>query len=254
MNTPLTFVLLAMLSAIPRPGLSQAYKNETIVYLDENGHPTQDTTSTVLHQTIHFDDTLWVHNFYRQHGHCFSSVSCSDADGHVLNGRFVSYSQLGAADTVGDYSKGIRNGQWKFYTPEGRLMGYQMYQDGSLLWTKDTLQIRHEEDTLDSKIKIEIAAAFPGGREAWMRYLKNNLRYPVYEFKHRVQGEVVIDFVVDSTGHIPASSVWVSRSAEFALDEEALRFILNGGPWFPAIQNGRPVKSQKRQLIAFKRQ
>ena len=253
MNTPPTVVLLAMLLALPRPGLPQAYKNETIVYLDDVGHRTDEKTATVLHQIVRFNDTLWEHNFYQEHGHCFSSVCCSDSDGNVLNGRFVSYSQLGAADTVGDYSNGVRNGQWKFYTPEGRLMGYQLYQDGLLLWTKDTLQIRREEDTLDGKKRIEIAAAFPGGKEAWLWYMKKSLRYPAYEFKHRVQGEVVIDFVVDSTGHIPASSVWVSRSAEFALDEEALRFILNTGAWTPAIQNGRQVKSQKRQLIDFSR-
>jgi protein TonB len=261
MNTPLTFVLLAMLSAIPRPGLSQVYKNEKLIFLDDNGHRTEEKTATVLHQIIQFNDTLWEHNFYHEHGHCFSSVCCNDADGNVLNGRFVSYSLFGTADTVGDYSKGRRNGEWRFFTPTGRLLGYQMYQDGSLLWTKDTLQIKHEADSLktlgksdgsDDAIKVEIEAAFPGGAQAWLRYMSKNLRYPDDDVKRKVEGQVNVEFVVDLTGHIPETSAWVSRSVEFNLDQEAIRIILNSRIWVPAIQNGRQVRSYKRQPIVFK--
>jgi TonB family protein len=263
MNTPLSLALLVMLSTIPHSCLPQAFKNETIVYLDDDGHRAEEKTATVLHQIVQVNDTLWEHKFYQKHGRCFSSLCCSDADGNVLNGRFVSYSPLGTADTVGDYVKGKRNGQWRFFAPTGRLLGYQMYQDGSLLWTKDTLQKMQEADSLkglhqndnsDVKTKVEIEAAFPGGTAAWLRYMNKNLRYPDDAAKRKVEGQVIVDFVVDTTGHIPETSVWVSRSVEFALDEEATRIILNSRIWVPAIQNGRQVTSYKRQPIIFKLQ
>lgn len=261
MNTPLTLVLLTLLATFPRPSHSQVYKDEKLVFLDDEGHRTEEKTATVLHQIVQFNDTLWEHNFYHEHGHCFSSLSCSDADGNVLNGRFVSYSPFGTVDTVGDYSKGRRNGRWSFFTPTGRLLGYQMYQDGSLLWTKDTSQIKHEADSLkelgksdgsDGTIQVEIEAAFPGGARIWQSYLNKNLRYPKDAVKRKVEGQVIVDFVVDQTGHIPETSAWVSRSVEFALDREAIRIILNSRMWVPAIQNGRQARSYKRQPIVFK--
>jgi periplasmic protein TonB len=261
MIKPFTIVLLTALWATPRPGLSQVHKHEKIVYLDDDGNPAKEKKATMLHQTIQLNDTLWEHNFYHQHGHCISSIRCSDAKGNVLNGRFVSYSLFGTVDTVGDYSKGRRTGQWSFYTPTGRLLGYQMYQDGAIRWAKDSLQIQYEKDSLkeqrkkdslDGKKIIEIESAFPGGARAWLGYLNINLRYPDDDVNRGIQGTVVVDFVVDSTGHIPESSVWVSRSIEFAIDKEAIRIVQHSPVWVPAIQDGRMANSFKQQPIVFK--
>lgn len=43
---------------------------------------------------------------------------------------------------------------------------------------------------------------FPGGEEALMRFIKNNLKYPGLAEKYRVQGRVVSAFVVNTDGNL----------------------------------------------------
>lgn len=259
MKVPFPIVLATALWVIPQVALTQTYKNEKVIYLDADGHPTKLKKAALIEQVIQFGDTLWEFNIYNQPGHCIRSIQCSDAEGNVFNGRFVSYSLFGTADTIGDCVKGSRSGQWGFYTPQGRLLGHQFYKNGELLWTKDTLQIQHELDSVKAlhadnsrtAKKLEFESNFPGGAMGWLQYLNKSLRYPDDAVNNRVQGTVIVDFLVDTTGHIPASSVWVSRSIDFDLDEEAVRMILNSPAWIPASRNGRLVKSYKRQPIVF---
>jgi len=65
-------------------------------------------------------------------------------------------------------------------------------------------------------------------------------------------GTVVVSFTVDADGQIPKSSIWINRSAEFSLDQETIRLIVNSPAWAPAVQNGRNVKSYRTQPMVFK--
>jgi protein TonB len=42
------------------------------------------------------------------------------------------------------------------------------------------------------------------------------------------------------------------ESATDELNKEAIRVISRSGKWIPAMQNGRKVKSYKRQAIVFR--
>jgi protein TonB len=265
-------VLAGLLWAAPLFLYAQVYRNEKIAYLDADGRPSKEKKAAYLQQVIQFNDTLWEHNFYVFRGHKLSSVRCRDAAGNVLNGRYATYSVFGTLDTLGEYANGKRNGEWSIYTTFGRLLARQFYQNGVLQWTKDSLQVRHEQDSakaarelvkkdsarfvttvhLDSITKIEVESDFPGGPRGWLNFMNKNLRYPGDAVNRNVQGQVVVDFVVDKEGHIAESTVWVSRSIEFALDQEAIRLILHSPDWTPASQNGRPVKSYKRQPVNFR--
>jgi periplasmic protein TonB len=172
---------------------------------------------------------------------------------------------MGYQDTTGQYVNGRRNGSWTTYTSRGRLETIQQYKEGSLLWTKDSLQFKREGDSLlalhkkDSDIvnrrtfvKVEIESEFPGGAAGWAQYIHKNLRYPDNAVKNRIQGQVLIGFIVDTIGHIPPTSIVILHSVEYSLDHEALRIIFSSPDWTPAVQNGRKVKSYKRQPITFK--
>jgi TonB family protein len=262
MKATITIVLLA-LYAVFAPAVAHSQdQNEKLSYLDETGNPIKEKKAVFLQQVIQFDDTLWELNFYRMHGPRIKSFRCRDEQGKILNGRFVSYSASGSADTIGEYTNGKQTGFWNIYTMTGRLIAQQKYENGDLLWTKDTLQLnRHVDSLMKSRkdsvniqrfTKIEIESEFPGGTVAWLKYLNKNLRYPDDAVNRRIQGQVVVGFIVDTLGHIPVSSAWVNRSVEFSLDKEALRIILNSPAWTPASQNGRLVKSYKMQPIIFK--
>jgi protein TonB len=99
--------------------------------------------------------------------------------------------------------------------------------------------------------KVEIESAYPGGSAAWLRYLNKNLRFPDEAVNNEISGTVVVQFIVDKEG-IVSDVEAISGPESGGLREEAARVIKKSGKWTPAIQNGRQVKSYKKQPIVFK--
>ncbi len=99
--------------------------------------------------------------------------------------------------------------------------------------------------------KVEIESSYPGGSSAWMRYLNKTFRYPQEAQENEIQGTVVVQFIVDKDGNVSDVEA-VSGPTNGGLRDEAIRVIKKSGKWEPAVQNGRKVKSYKKQPITFK--
>ncbi|MBZ5859456.1 energy transducer TonB [Flavihumibacter profundi] len=108
---------------------------------------------------------------------------------------------------------------------------------------------KQEEDWDKTFTKVEIESDYPGGASAWQRYLNKSLHYPQEAIDQEVQGTVVVQFIVDKAGMV---SDVEAISGPQELREEAVRVIKKSGQWTPAVQNGRQVKSYKKQPITFK--
>ena len=100
----------------------------------------------------------------------------------------------------------------------------------------DTPQEEEEEEVFMS---AEQPPMFPGGMEALMKYLNDNIIYPVIALENGVSGTVVLQFVVSKTGKI--ADIKVLNSVDRALDEEAVRVVSKMPDWQPAKQNGNNV-------------
>jgi protein TonB len=98
-------------------------------------------------------------------------------------------------------------------------------------------------------IHVQIESEYPGGLESWKRFLNKNIRYPELAIENQIQGMVIVQFIVDRSGNV---SEVQAISGPNELRDEAVRVIRKSGQWIPAIQNGRQVKSYKRQPIIFK--
>ncbi len=98
--------------------------------------------------------------------------------------------------------------------------------------------------------KVENPAEFPGGAEAWRRYLERNLRYPAAAQENGTQAIVRVQFVVDRDGNI--SEVQALDNPGDGLAEEAVRIIKSGPRWKPAEQNGSKVIFRHIQSISFR--
>lgn len=110
---------------------------------------------------------------------------------------------------------------------------------------------RAVEDYDRTFTKVEIESEYPGGTAAWMRYLNRNFRFPEDAINNEIQGTVVVQFIVDKEGNV--SEVEAISGPELGgLRQEAVRVIKQSGKWIPAIQNGRSVKSYKKQPVQFK--
>ena len=98
-------------------------------------------------------------------------------------------------------------------------------------------------------VSVQIESEYPGGFREWERYLRKNFKYPQDAIDNEIEGTVMVQFIVDKEGNV--SNVEAVDGPEI-LRSEAIRVIKKSGKWNPAVQNGRQVKSYKRQAVVFK--
>lgn len=91
---------------------------------------------------------------------------------------------------------------------------------------------------------------YPGGRQAMMSFLSTNTNYPEVCVKDSIQGVVVVQFTVDTTGKVTRAHI--VRSVHPELDAEALRVVNSFPAWKPAMQNGKPVSSKYTMPVVFR--
>ena len=108
-----------------------------------------------------------------------------------------------------------------------------------------------EEETKIFEV-VEQMPSFPGGMQALMEYLGNNVKYPVVAQENGVQGRVVVSFVVERDGSI--TDVKVVRSVDPSLDKEAVRVVKSMPRWIPGKQNGQAVRVKYNVPVAFRLQ
>jgi protein TonB len=97
--------------------------------------------------------------------------------------------------------------------------------------------------------KVEIESEFPGGAKAWLQFLNEHLTYPKKAVRKRIEGTVLLQFIVDKDGSI---SDLKALNGDPILIEAALNAMKDSPNWRPAVQNGKRVKSYKKQPISFK--
>jgi len=111
------------------------------------------------------------------------------------------------------------------------------------------IQEEEEEEEHVIFIVVEEQPGFPGGEEARMRYLHQNMRYPTIARESGIQGTIFITFVVERDGSI--TDVRILRGIGGGCDEEAIRVVQNMPKWAPGKQRGRPVRVQFNMPIRF---
>ena len=96
---------------------------------------------------------------------------------------------------------------------------------------------------------VEDMPAFPGGMEAMIQFISSNIKYPAAAKKQKVDGRVLVKFVVEKDGSI--TEVKVIKPAFPSLDAEAIRVVKAMPKWKPGYQNGQAVRVQFAMPINF---
>lgn len=99
---------------------------------------------------------------------------------------------------------------------------------------------------------VETMPEFPGGTQEMMKYIAQNLKYPVIAQEGGKQGRVIIQFVVTRTGQV--SDVKIGRSVDPSLDAEAIRIVESMPKWKPGEIKGQPVNVKYTLPISFRLQ
>ena len=102
-------------------------------------------------------------------------------------------------------------------------------------------------------VVVESMPEFPGGAQAMMRYIAENIKYPVIAQENGIQGRVICQFVVEKDGKVSDIQV-VRSSGEASLDKEAQRVIGSMPKWKPGKQRGKPVRVKYTLPVNFRLQ
>ena len=97
---------------------------------------------------------------------------------------------------------------------------------------------------------VENMPEFPGGMSACLKFLADHVAYPKEAAEKKIQGRVIVQFVVMKDGFIANSRV--IRSVDPLLDAEALRVIGLMPKWKPGTQRGQAVNVKFTMPITFR--
>lgn len=105
----------------------------------------------------------------------------------------------------------------------------------------------------DSTRIFSIADTMPqysGGEKALLKFISDNLKYPLEARMNGIRGRVYVRFVIAETGDM--ESMEIMRGIGSGCDEEALRVIrMTNGHWKPAYRNGKTVKTAFNISLSF---
>ena len=99
---------------------------------------------------------------------------------------------------------------------------------------------------------VEEKPEYPGGMGELSKLLSSNLKYPLISQENGVQGEVLVQFVVDKEGNV--EEVTVFKGVDPYLDAEALRVIKMMPKWKPGKHEGKEVNVKCTIPVGFRLQ
>ncbi|WP_419700132.1 TonB family protein [Mucilaginibacter sp. NFX135] len=105
------------------------------------------------------------------------------------------------------------------------------------------------EDTNTVFTSVEQVPEFPGGLEAFGKFLGENVKYPKADREKGIKGRVIATFIVEPDGAL--SNIKITRGLSETIDAEAERVLEISPKWKPGIQNGKAVRVQYSVPISF---
>ncbi len=97
---------------------------------------------------------------------------------------------------------------------------------------------------------VESMPEFPGGIEAFYKYVADEMDYPSAARRMGIEGRVYVQFIIDKDGSI--TEVNAVRGIGAGCDEEAELVLENAPKWIPGKQRGRAVKVRMILPITFR--
>ncbi len=126
-------------------------------------------------------------------------------------------------------------------------MGFATAICGLILFifsTKTTAQTNSLKDQNDFKVSYDTTSVnepqFPGGITEFYKFIGKNFKMPAEASKNKVQGKVLMEFMIEKDGSL--SEIKVKKDLGYGLAEEAVRVLRLSPKWIPATENGEPVR------------
>ena len=114
-------------------------------------------------------------------------------------------------------------------------------------YSQEVVKTGEEEQKVYNR--VEEPPQFPGGMEALIAHIADNLKYPKAAKEAGVEGTVYVSFVVSEEGSCVDEKIL--RGIHPACNEEAMRVVSTMPKWTPGKQKGKAVRVQYTLPIKF---
>jgi len=112
---------------------------------------------------------------------------------------------------------------------------------------KNSIVIKNQEELF---FVVEEMPMFPGGFPALKSYIYDNLEYPEKARQEGIEGEVTVEFIVNTEGK--PEDIKVLRSTYEGFNNAALKVFKNMPAWEPGKQRGTVVRVKIQVPVEFK--
>jgi TonB family protein len=178
--------------------------------------------------------------------------TCNDSTGKALvtdgNGYYVGYdSAFKKIYEEGNVKAGLKDGEWKGHD-ENRydtIAFVEQYDNGKMIHGSAVDKYKKEYQYTQRQVEPE----FKGGETALYKYLGYAIRYPAEAKENKIQGLVILNFVVEKDGSVADIEVW--KSPDSQLTEEAIYVLKHSPKWTPGMIYGRKVRVQYTLPVNF---
>ncbi|MDO4496510.1 MAG: TonB family protein [Bacteroidales bacterium] len=97
----------------------------------------------------------------------------------------------------------------------------------------------------------EVMPRFPGGENALMEFVQNNMKYPEEAVAKKIQGRIVLSFIIEKDGSVSQVTP-MKKDYDPLLQAEAIRVVESMPKWEPGKTNGEPVRLKFVMPVTFK--
>jgi hypothetical protein len=135
-----------------------------------------------------------------------------------------------------------------FYYPNGKINGEAKFDKSGAITYQKGYDVTGKE--LVGYI-FSRESVFEEGQQAWLRYLARHLNSDIVSINSGPIGvyTVIVVFIIDKEGNV--TNVTTENDPGYGSKQEAIKVVERSPKWLPAIYNGIPILSRKKQPITF---
>ena len=207
------------------------------------------TLKEVRMQVAKANDIKYAPTECHHEGDCAGTCPKCEAEVRWLEQQLQLRRQLGKAVAVVGVSVGLAaltacNSKTPTTESDPDTVSIESQTAGFLDMVPDTLSVGSQIAETDILDYAEHHPSFPGGQQALLEFLRQNVNYPEQAKKDSIEGRVLVGFVIETDGSITEPKV--VQSIHPLLDAEALRVISLMPKWEPGYQADSLVRDGHR--------
>jgi periplasmic protein TonB len=130
------------------------------------------------------------------------------------------------------------------------ILSFSMVFFCAFSYSQDTQSSQKEPAKEETQKFIETPPVFPGGESALLKFISDNLKYPVSAKKKGITGTSFVKFVVNEVGKVVEVKIFSSSGNE-ELDAAAVEVFEALPLWMPGTQSGKRVRVEFTIPIKF---